>query len=55
MQAEAAIRDCSIDKIVKQFGDNIPTLKKIRTDAKISLTAMCDGFYNAVFTKEQGR
>ena len=46
IRAEAEIDDASVDRFVKFFGDNFPGLKKIKTDAKISLTALCDGYYD---------
>ena len=45
VRAEAAIDDASVNDVVKFLGDNIPVLKRIKTDAKVSLTALCDGYY----------
>ncbi len=45
IRAEAAIDDASVNDVVKFLGDNIPVLKKLKTDAKVSLTALCDGDY----------
>lgn len=45
IRAEVAIDDASVNEFVQFFGDNFPGLKKIKTDAKISLTALCDGHY----------
>ncbi len=45
IRAEAEINDASVDALVQSFGDNFPVLRKIKTDAKVSLTALCDGYY----------
>ena len=46
IKAEALIDDCPLGELVEEFKDNFPFLKKIKTDAKISLDAICDGYYN---------
>ena len=45
VKAEAEIDRCSVGDIVKEFGENFPDLKKVRTDAVVSLIALCDGWY----------
>ena len=37
IRAEAEIDDASVNALAQSFGDNFPVLKKIRTDAKVSL------------------
>jgi hypothetical protein len=46
IRAEAEVDDASVNALAQSFGDNFPVLKKIRTDAKVSLTALCDGYYD---------
>ena len=46
LRAEASIADCAVAPILEQFKANFPVLGKVRTDAVISLTALCDGYYN---------
>lgn len=47
MDVDAAIEDCPIGDIIKEYKENIPALKKIRdTDAIISLTAHAEGTYS---------
>ncbi|MBO4230605.1 MAG: hypothetical protein J5886_02890, partial [Bacteroidales bacterium] len=46
IKASAAMDDESVEEVTKYFGNNFPTLKKLDTDAKLSLDASCDGFYN---------
>ena len=46
IKAEALIDNCPLGELVEEFKDNFPFLKKIKTDAKISLDAICDGYYN---------
>jgi len=46
IQAEAALENEPVNEVTEYFGDNFPILKKLDTDAKISLEAKCDGYYN---------
>ncbi len=47
IKAEASINDCSVEDIIHDFGKNfLPEATDLKTDAKISLTALCDGYYN---------
>ena len=46
IRAEAMVDDASVHDFIQYFGDNFPGLKKIKTDAVISLTALCDGYYD---------
>ncbi|MBR6305334.1 MAG: hypothetical protein IKR38_00955 [Bacteroidales bacterium] len=47
MDIDAAIEDCPIGDIIKQYKENIPALKKILdTDAIISLKAHAEGTYS---------
>ena len=46
MNIDAAIEDCPIGEIMKQYRENIPALKKVDTDAVISLTAHAEGTYS---------
>ena len=46
LQAALTIDTCSVDKTIKYFSRNLsPAVTKLRTDAVITLTAMCDGWY----------
>ena len=48
MDIDAAIEDCPVGEIIKEYKENVPALKKIRdTDAVISLTAHAEGTYSA--------
>jgi hypothetical protein len=46
MDIDAAIEDCPLGDLIKEFRDNIDFLKKIDTDAIISLTAHAEGTYS---------
>ena len=46
MDIDAAIEDCPIGEIMKQYRENVPALKKVDTDAVISLTAHAEGTYS---------
>ena len=46
LRAEVSIADCAVAPVLEQFKRNFPVLGKVRTDAVISLTALCDGYYN---------
>lgn len=41
-----ATENASINEIAGYFGDNFPILKKLRTDATLSVNAFCDGSYD---------
>ena len=46
IRAEALIDDCKVSDVTTFLGTSIlPDLKKLKTDANISLTALCDGWY----------
>ncbi len=46
IRAEALIDDCKVSDVTAFLGTSLlPDLKKLKTDAKISLTALCDGWY----------
>ena len=46
IRAEALIDDCKVSDVTAFLGTSIlPDLKKLKTNAKISLTALCDGWY----------
>lgn len=46
IKASAAMDDEPVRDVTRYFGDNFPILKKLDTDARLSLDADCDGFYN---------
>ncbi len=46
IKAAASMDDEPVDEVTKYFGKNFPSLKKLDTDARLSLDASCDGFYN---------
>ncbi len=46
IKASAAMDDEPVRDVTRYFGDNFPILKKLDTDAMLSLDADCDGFYN---------
>ena len=46
MDVEAAIDNCPIGDLIKEYRENIPALKKIDTDAIISLNAHAEGTYS---------
>ena len=45
IKAEAGIDKERVSEITEYFGKNFPILKKLDTDASISLNASCDGYY----------
>lgn len=45
LDLEAHVKDCPLGEIITEYQDNIPSLKKIRTDARLSLDAALDGVY----------
>ncbi|MBO5563410.1 MAG: hypothetical protein J5939_06835 [Bacteroidales bacterium] len=44
LRADASIRDCTLNELIRTYQDNFPILKKFRTDAVLSLDAGCDGY-----------
>lgn len=46
IKAEAAIRKTSIKALADCFGENFPMLRKLDTDALLTLDAKCDGEYS---------
>ena len=46
MNVDASIDQCPIGEIMKQYRENIPALKKVDTDAIVSLTAHAEGTYS---------
>ena len=46
VKAAAGIEKASVNELVEYFGNNFPVLKKLRTDALLSLNASCDGCYD---------
>ena len=51
VKADASIDNQPVREVTGYFGNNFPILKKLKTDARISLDAHCDGYYVAQ-TKE---
>lgn len=48
IRAEAAVNDCSVNELIRFCGKNFfPAALDLTTDAKISFTALCDGYYNS--------
>ena len=47
LRAEASINDCNVQNLIHFCGKNfLPSALKLDTDAVVSLTALCDGYYN---------
>ena len=47
VRAEAAIDKCSVNDLVHFFGKNFfPESENLQTNAEVTLTALCDGYYN---------
>ena len=46
MNIDASINECPIGDLMKQYRENIPALKKVDTDAIISLIAHAEGTYS---------
>ena len=44
LKADLAIGDEPVSKVTEYFGNAFPVLRKVRTDARISLDARCDGW-----------
>ncbi|MBO4634426.1 MAG: hypothetical protein J5669_03550 [Bacteroidales bacterium] len=45
LDVQAAIQDCPIGEVMRQYQENIPALKKIQTNAHLSLDAKVKGQY----------
>ena len=46
VRAEVAMRDCPVQETLRYFSQILdPEMQKLRTDAKLSVTALCDGWY----------
>ena len=45
IKGNAGIDRCKIDELIAFLGPNFPELKRIKTDAAVTLTARCDGWY----------
>ena len=52
MDLQAAIRDCPLGKLIQEYRNNLEFLKKVDTDARISLEASARGFYGEGLTPE---
>ena len=46
LRAEALIDDLPLKDVLEFVSDVFPTAKRIKTDGKLSLTALCDGIYS---------
>ena len=46
IKASVATEKSPVSEMIEYFGDNFPVLKKLRTDALLSVNASCDGYYN---------
>ena len=46
IKAAAGIDKASVNELVEYFRDNFPVLKKLRTNALLTVNASCDGFYD---------
>lgn len=47
VRAEAGIDECKVNDIIQFFGKNfLPEAADLETDATVTLTALCDGYYN---------
>lgn len=49
---KASIKDCPIGELIKEYQDNVPVLKKLSTDARLSLDASARGSYGNGLTPE---
>ncbi len=47
VKASLATEKAPVNELVEHFGDNFPVLKKLRTDALLTVNASCDGFYDS--------
>lgn len=47
IKSEISINECRVEDLIQYFGKNFfPEATDLDTDAKITLTALCDGYYN---------
>ncbi len=47
LRADMSVDSCSVEEMIRSFGKNfLPAAAALRTDAAVTLTASCDGFYN---------
>ncbi len=46
LKGSVSTEKASVSELAEYFGSNFPILKKLRTDAVLSVTASCDGFYD---------
>lgn len=46
VRANVGTENASVGELVDFFGENFPILKKLRTDAKLTVNASCDGCYD---------
>lgn len=47
VRAEASINDCRVSELIAYFGKNFfPEAEQLKTDAKVTFTALCDGYWN---------
>lgn len=52
MDLKASINDCPIGELIKEYQDNVPVLRKLSTDARLSLDASAQGSYGNGLTPE---
>ena len=50
MDVRASVQDCPLGEIIRQYRDNLEFLKKVDTDARVSLEASARGFYGEGLT-----
>ena len=46
LKAALVMEEEPVKEVTEYFGENFPILKKLDTDARLSLEANCDGYYN---------
>ena len=47
VKAEVSMDKCEVDNVIRDFGKNfLPEALDLKTDAELTLTALCDGYYN---------
>lgn len=47
VRAEVSVDKCRVEDIIRDFGKNfMPDALNLKTDAELTLTALCDGYYN---------
>ena len=47
LKADALIKDEPVNEVTEYLGKNFPVLKKLKTNARVSIDAHCDGYYIA--------